>query len=77
MFCHKCGAPIAEKAVFCEKCGTRVVYTDAGPQISPPNGSNGSASFTSPPNDVLRCPNCHSTDLIPTTETTTNVSGGG
>ena len=26
MFCHKCGAQIAEGAVFCHKCGTKVVY---------------------------------------------------
>lgn len=28
MFCHKCGAQIAEGAVFCHKCGTKVVYAD-------------------------------------------------
>lgn len=27
--------------------------------------------------DRLRCPKCHSSDLIPITETTTDVSGGG
>lgn len=26
MFCHKCGAQIAEGAVFCHKCGTKAVY---------------------------------------------------
>lgn len=33
MFCHKCGAPIAERAVFCEKCGTKVVYVNTETQI--------------------------------------------
>ena len=28
MFCHKCGAQIAEGAAFCHKCGTKAVYTD-------------------------------------------------
>ena len=28
MFCHKCGAQIAEGAAFCQKCGTKVVHTD-------------------------------------------------
>ena len=101
MFCHKCGAPIAEKAVFCEKCGTRVVYTDAGPQVSSSYGPNTSESPTFSQSDsfsqsnapsqnntysqdnthvhsnTLQCPNCHSTDIIPITETSTNVSGGG
>ena len=26
MFCHQCGAQIAEGADFCHKCGTKVVY---------------------------------------------------
>lgn len=101
MFCHKCGAPIAEGAVFCEKCGTRVLYTDAGPQVSPSYGSNTSESPTFSQSDrfsqsnapsqnntysqdnthvhsnTLQCPNCHSTDIIPIIETSTNVSGGG
>ena len=28
MFCHKCGAQIAEGAAFCQKCGTKVVYAE-------------------------------------------------
>lgn len=28
MFCHKCGAQIAEGASFCHKCGTKAVYED-------------------------------------------------
>ena len=28
MFCHKCGAKIADGAAFCHKCGAKVVYTD-------------------------------------------------
>ena len=28
MFCHKCGAQIAEGAAFCQKCGTKVVHMD-------------------------------------------------
>ena len=28
MFCHKCGAQIAEEADFCHKCGTKVIYGD-------------------------------------------------
>jgi len=31
MFCHKCGAQIAEGAIFCHKCGTQVVYEDTEP----------------------------------------------
>lgn len=33
MFCHKCGAQIAEEAAFCQKCGTKIVYGDA-PQLT-------------------------------------------
>lgn len=29
MFCHKCGAQIAEGAAFCHKRGTKVVYADS------------------------------------------------
>lgn len=32
MFCHKCGAQIAEGAAFCQKCGTKVVHTDDAQQ---------------------------------------------
>lgn len=32
MFCHKCGAQIAEKAEFCHKCGTKVIYENPEPQ---------------------------------------------
>ena len=32
MFCHKCGAQIAEGAVFCHKCGTKVVYEEDATQ---------------------------------------------
>lgn len=32
MFCHKCGAQIAEGAAFCHKCGTKVVYVDTDQQ---------------------------------------------
>lgn len=28
MFCHKCGAQIAEGAAFCQKCGTKLVHED-------------------------------------------------
>ena len=28
MFCHKCGAQIAEDAAFCHKCGTKAIYED-------------------------------------------------
>lgn len=28
MFCHKCGAQIAEDSAFCQKCGTKVIYED-------------------------------------------------
>ncbi len=33
MFCHKCGAQIAEGAAFCHKCGAAVVYANTEPQI--------------------------------------------
>lgn len=29
MFCHKCGAQIAEGAAFCHKCGAKVIRTDS------------------------------------------------
>ncbi len=32
MFCHKCGAQIAEGAVFCHKCGTKAVYEEDAAQ---------------------------------------------
>ena len=28
MFCHKCGAQIAEGSAFCQKCGSKVAYAD-------------------------------------------------
>lgn len=31
MFCHKCGAQVAEEATFCHKCGTKVVNIGTGP----------------------------------------------
>jgi len=34
MFCHKCGAQIADDAIFCHKCGTKVIYADSVPQMS-------------------------------------------
>lgn len=35
MFCHKCGAKIADDAGFCHKCGTKVVHTEAEPENTP------------------------------------------
>ena len=32
MFCHKCGAQIAEGADFCHKCGAKVIYTNLAQQ---------------------------------------------
>ena len=32
MFCYKCGAQIAEGAVFCMKCGTKAIYDATDPQ---------------------------------------------
>lgn len=32
MFCHKCGAQIAEGADFCHKCGSKAAYADAAQQ---------------------------------------------
>lgn len=32
MFCHKCGAQVAEGAAFCHKCGAKVVSEDAAQQ---------------------------------------------
>ena len=33
MFCHKCGAQIAEGAAFCQKCGTKVASSEATPKL--------------------------------------------
>ena len=33
MFCHKCGAQIADGADFCHKCGTKVVYENTEAQV--------------------------------------------
>ena len=57
MFCHKCGAQIAEEAAFCHKCGTKVVYEDIDfresdmPQGPEPMGTQTSKSVgtTMPP----------------------------
>lgn len=52
MFCHKCGAQISEGAMFCHKCGTKVVYTEAAPQLmdtpedTPEPGSSAVAATT-------------------------------
>lgn len=35
MFCHKCGAQIAEGAEFCHKCGAKVVSADAEFPVTP------------------------------------------
>ena len=32
MFCHRCGAKIADGAAFCHKCGTKVAVKDIEPQ---------------------------------------------
>ena len=37
MFCHKCGAQIAEEADFCHQCGTKVIHTDNAPAVSHPS----------------------------------------
>ena len=34
MFCHKCGAQIAEGAGFCHQCGTKVIRTDNTSAVS-------------------------------------------
>lgn len=36
MFCHKCGAQIAEGAAFCYKCGEKAAYADTGQQNPSP-----------------------------------------
>ena len=35
MFCHKCGAQIAEEADFCHQCGTKVIHTNNALAVSP------------------------------------------
>lgn len=44
MFCHKCGAQVAEGAGFCHKCGTRVVRIE-----SPPPKQERAATGQAPP----------------------------
>jgi len=34
MFCHKCGAQIAEGADFCHQCGTKIVHVQITPPVS-------------------------------------------
>lgn len=78
MFCHKCGSKLANDATFCHKCGTKVEYVNTGPQVPGPTGTYEFTSGTRSQSDTsstLRCPNCNSSDLVPITETTTNVSG--
>ena len=51
MFCHKCGAQIAEGVAFCHKCGTRAVHADTSqhPMDTPePIAESQQASITGP-----------------------------
>lgn len=54
MFCHKCGAQVADGAAFCHKCGTKIVYEDTEPQASNLSRTNEPAS------DVHSQSNTHS-----------------
>lgn len=47
MFCHKCGAQIAEEAAFCHNCGTMVVRENAEPQIVDPPQSTDNERYES------------------------------
>ena len=53
MFCHKCGAQIAEGAAFCQKCGTKLIVdapteqSAAVPSVSPTQQPNPTPANTS------------------------------
>lgn len=56
MFCHKCGAQIAEGAAFCHKCGTKAVYADTSqhPMDTPePIAESQQASTTDPESAIV------------------------
>lgn len=69
--CHRCGTELDKKTEFCHKCGAKIGYKENGPRLS----ELGTVEKYN--KSRLECPNCHSTDLIPITETKTDVSGGG
>lgn len=62
MFCHKCGAQIAEGAAFCHRCGTKVVYAGTAPQPADPPVHTHEPTVTSSPtaaaatNPLLQAP---------------------
>lgn len=69
MFCHKCGTQIEEGALFCHKCGTKI--------NNELDKNNVTTSTKIRPGNGIKCPNCHSSDLIAVSETKTDISGGG
>lgn len=80
-YCTNCGKQIDDGIAFCPYCGgqqPQVQQSQPQQQYQPQGpGQNGPASAAPPNSGALQCPMCHSTDLIPTTETTTETSGGG
>lgn len=83
MFCHECGTQIPEGVKFCYKCGAKVVEDINGntanlntTDIQTLEPSN-IEMLENPNRSRIECPNCHSLNLIPVSETQTYVSGSG
>lgn len=78
--CHRCGIELDKKADYCHKCGAKIRYREHEPRpsnLETFEKRNQSTSAGIQPHKKLECPNCHSSNLIPVSETKTDVSGGG
>ena len=66
MYCEKCGTQLPDDAVFCIKCGNRVVVAAAGSQGAQTNASSSQSSGNSSQGQIfaptgstsLKCPSC-------------------
>lgn len=80
MFCVQCGVEISEDAIYCSKCGAKVIMDESDnrlPETSvSPEQEPSANTLAETCAKRLKCPNCNSTDLVPVTHMETETSGG-